>query len=228
MSKIRTLRLEDLPSNRAEVYEGETVRFTFDAGRYNYRERDWDAENEWASIQTPHFGLGGPPEPPPTFYRYEQYQVGDVFNLGTEGGEINQYDIQDPEFDHLHNLVLFGETEIDSTGQASWTYVFVDDGFEEGIETSIIDFGDSVRFSKDRGTSLGVPGVYNGEIQVAEKIELVLYDKEKNPSESLTQPVTINQNITNIVNNTNNTTTANISNTGSGNITIGNIGAVNK
>ncbi len=34
--KIRTLKLEDIPSNRAEVYEGETVRFTFDAVRYNY------------------------------------------------------------------------------------------------------------------------------------------------------------------------------------------------
>ena len=111
MSEVKTLRIEDL-SERVDIYEGETVRFTVNAANYSYRER-YDDDIYSDSIR---------------------FKVGDQVAMwyGSSSRSISKYDIEGaPD-------TVFSFIEIDQNGQAVWQYSFIDDGVSEGAE--LIEF----------------------------------------------------------------------------------------
>ena len=169
MAKIRTLRLEALPSNRAEVYEGETVRFTFDAAGYQYEE-------------TITMGVPLPGAKQYPYQIYTDFKIGDSFDLlTTYGDEISKFDIKGQE-SKLGSLVLFDETMIDSSGKASWEYTFIEDNFTEVVETASISFH----------------RVFNDGKSVREKVELAVLDNPENSSKEQVAVSNVTNNTTNV------------------------------
>ena len=135
MFTSREIRLEDVRGQFVDVYEGETVKFTFDASNF-YRNSFNDTPTPFYNPEVIDVDIDGPKGS--SWFRHKP---GDVIRL-ISGGEIDSIDLSSYPTPHPiappGPAILFNWSRIDENGVASWEYTFAEDDFMEGDKVSQI------------------------------------------------------------------------------------------
>ena len=135
MFTSREIRLEDVRGQFVDVYEGETVKFTFDASNF-YRNSFNDTPTPFYNPEVIDVDIDGPKGS--SWFRHKP---GDVIRM-ISGGEIDSIDLS--SYPTPHHIappgppIIFNWSRIDENGVASWEYTFGEDDIMEGDKVSHI------------------------------------------------------------------------------------------
>ena len=135
MFTSREIRLEDVRGQFVDVYEGETVKFTFDTSNF-YRNSFNDSPTPFYNPEVIDVDIDGPKGS--SWFRHKP---GDVIRM-ISGGEIDSIDLSSYPTPHPiappGPAILFNWSRIDENGVASWEYTFGEDDIMEGDKVSHI------------------------------------------------------------------------------------------
>lgn len=135
MFTSREIRLEDVRGQFVDVYEGETVKFTFGASNF-YRNSFSDSPTPFYNPEVIDVDIDGPKGS--SWFRHKP---GDAIRM-ISGGEIDSIDLSSYPTPHpvapQGPPIIFNWSRIDENGVASWEYTFAEDDIMEGDKISHI------------------------------------------------------------------------------------------
>lgn len=134
---FREIDLEDVRGQFVDVYEGETVKFTFDAFKF-YRNSINDTPTPFYNPEVIDVGMEIDGPKGSNWFRHKQ---GDAIRM-ISSGEIDSIDLSSYPTPHpvapQGPPILFNWSRMDENGVVSWEYTFGEDNMMEGDKISHI------------------------------------------------------------------------------------------